>query len=188
MVPLDYVLAVALLVCNPEEVTPHVSRNLPDLPEHGCLSPSLVQLGLSWELIDPRETHTFYSRDGAFLDDTLLLRRRQADLADAPPCSDSLRFPTNSISSELLSFNRAYHTHLRQQRETLGDAAGNDAALEENDRLYHIWDLVRDAGSDCYYISVRRQALDTLRRLLGEGDYLTAKLPPHVPIWRFNRD
>ena len=59
--------------------------------------------------------------------------------------------------------------------------------VAEADRLYHIWDLVRDAGSDCYYVTYRRQALAALREAIGRGDYYRGVLPPHVPVWRFGR-
>jgi hypothetical protein len=44
---------------------------------------------------------------------------------------------------------------------------------------------VRDARCEYYYVTVRRQALKRLKDMLGEDDYYAAKLPPHVPIWRF---
>ena len=58
-------------------------------------------------------------------------------------------------------------------------------ALQETDHLYYIWDTVRDARCEYYYVTVRRQALKRLRDLLGEEAYYTTKLPPFVPLWRF---
>ena len=56
----------------------------------------------------------------------------------------------------------------------------------ETDRLYQVWDSVRDARCDFYYVTVRRQALKKLRDLIGEDAYLDAELPANVPTWRFN--
>jgi hypothetical protein len=58
-------------------------------------------------------------------------------------------------------------------------------AINETQQLYHVWDAVRDARCEFYYVTVRRQALLKLRGLIGENDYYEAKLPPYVPIWRF---
>ena len=59
--------------------------------------------------------------------------------------------------------------------------------LQEVDRLYNIWDTVRDARCDYYYVTVRRQALKKLRETVGDDAYYSGALPPHVPIWRFAR-
>ncbi len=56
----------------------------------------------------------------------------------------------------------------------------------ETDRLYKVWDAVRDARCEFYYVSVRRQALMRLKDMLGEDDYRSTNLPPNVPVWRFN--
>ena len=77
---------------------------------------------------------------------------------------------------------------MKQRHDLLGDGVGAVVpAMAETDRLYRIWDLVRDAGSDCYYVSVRRQALQTLRQAIGVGDFANGNLPPHVPVWRFSQ-
>jgi hypothetical protein len=60
-------------------------------------------------------------------------------------------------------------------------------AIQDTDRLYQLWDTVRDARCDYYYVTVRRDALKKLRDTLGLADYAAGKLPPHVPLWRFER-
>jgi hypothetical protein len=59
--------------------------------------------------------------------------------------------------------------------------------MQEADRLYQVWDTVRDARCDYYYVTVRRQALKRLRDMLGSDAYYSGVLPPHVPLWRFQR-
>ena len=182
MVPLDYVLAVAVLVASP-----HCGAQAPDLTGHACLAPSLSNVALSWELIDPREEGLLFARSSDFPCDVELVQRRYAELVDAPPVCDALRLPNKDRAGELLTFNRTYYATLKQRHELLGDTVGAVVpAMAETDRLYRIWDLVRDAGSDCYYVSVRRQALLTLRQAIGVADFAAAKLPPHVPVWRFS--
>ena len=85
----------------------------------------------------------------------------------------------------MLSFNRAYHHTLAVQKEALGSRDGVDDALAEADQLYRVWDAVRDAKSEFYYVSVRREALARLRQAIGPEDYARGVLPPHVPVWRF---
>jgi hypothetical protein len=60
-------------------------------------------------------------------------------------------------------------------------------ALQETDRLYQVWDAVRDARCDYYYVTVRRQALKRLRELIGDEAYYSASFPPCVPFWRFQQ-
>ena len=181
MVPLDYMLAVAVLVAGPPRETP-----MPGMQEHSCLARSLTNLALSWELIDPREESLLFARSADFPCDIELVQRRYADLIDAPPLCDTLRLPNKDIACELLAFNRGYYSTLKQRRDLLGDNFGAVVpAMAETDQLYRIWDLVRDAGSDCYYVSARRQTLLKLRQAIGDADFANAKLPPHVPVWRF---
>ena len=58
-------------------------------------------------------------------------------------------------------------------------------ALNETDHLYQVWDSVRDARCNYYYVTVRRQALKTLREMIGTEAFYRGELPPHVPVWRF---
>jgi hypothetical protein len=180
---LDYVLAVAVLTAPTGSDCPAHSP----LTEHRCLGRVLKDVALHWELLDPRETNAFFRRPDDFPVDVQLLRRRYRLLAEAPFCSDALRFPTREACCELLTFNRAYHRGLKQRQEAVGTQGNSHLALQEAEQLYRIWDLVREARSDCYYVSVRRQALLALRQALGSEDYYKGQLPPHVPVWRFDR-
>ena len=182
MVPLDYVLAVAALTaaggCGEGET----------LREHLCLSRPVRTVALHWEILDRREARYVMAKPDDFANDLTLLRRRYRELADAPPLIDGMRFPSRELVCELLTFNRAYHAHMTLRRDAEGVAHPelNDA-LAETDQLYHIWDMVRDARSEFYYVSVRRQALAALREAIGWPDYYRGVLPPHVPVWRFSR-
>jgi hypothetical protein len=117
-----------------------------------------------------------------------MLRRRYQDLLDAPPLADSLRFPDRPVVNDLLTFNRAYRQHLDTclTIETVHWWELREA-IQEVDRLYQVWDAVRDARCDYYYVAVRRQALKRLREMIGEEAYYSGCLPPYVPIWSFQR-
>jgi hypothetical protein len=179
----DYLLAAALLTAPVEAPEPNLTAEV-----YAKLQPVLKTLALQWEILDPREVQYVLTRAEDCAADLKLLRRRYHELADAPPVHDSLRFPDRSAISDFLAFNRSYRQHIdsRQSLEPTHWWELNEA-LQETDRLYHIWDTVRDARCDYYYVNVRRQALKRLRELLGEQAYYSGCLPPHVPIWRFQR-
>jgi hypothetical protein len=183
MFPVDYVLAVALLAAPPD------ATEAPGAAERFAnLRPTLQSLAVHWEILDPREVRYVLTRPEDFASDLKLLRRRYHDLADAPPLHDCMRFPDRALISDLLSFNRAYRQHLdSKQSVELNYWWELREALQEADRLYQIWDTVRDARCDYYYVTVRRQALKKLKETVGEQAYYSGRLPPHVPLWRFAR-
>jgi hypothetical protein len=181
MLGFDYLLAVALLTSPADAADPAVSAE-----RFAVLRPTLQQVAVQWEILDPREVRYVLAHHEDLASDLQLLRRRYRDLADAPVLSDGLRFPDRAVVSELLAFNRAYRqrvdncqavemVHWWELRET----------VQETDRLYQVWDTIRDARCEYYYVTVRRQALKRLRELIGEEAYYAGNLPPHVPVWRF---
>jgi hypothetical protein len=147
---------------------------------------ALQTLALEWELLDAREVRYVLARQEDFTSDLNLLRRRYSDLVDAPPAQDGCRFPDRATVNEYLAFNRAYRQHIDMRQP--GEPARwweLRTALQETDYLYQVWDTVRDARCEYYYVTVRRQALKRLREMLGEEAYYSGRLPPYVPTWRF---
>jgi hypothetical protein len=181
MAPLDYVLAVAVLTAPPGP-----GEGCPPVQKLAGLAPTVREAALSWELLDPREVGHVLARSEDFDSDVQFLRQRYQRLAGAPPAGDCLRFPTRATIHDLIAFNRAYHRHLSRRRDAgCPCRAEVEAALRETDELYRVWDLLRDARCECYYVTVRRQALLELRDKLGPTAYYSGRLPPHVPVWRF---
>lgn len=183
MIPLDYVLAVALLT------TPGDPTEAPGAFDHFRSVRSTTQaVAVYWEVLDPREVKYVLSRQDDFASDLKLLRHRWSELGDAPPLNDCMRFPDRSLISDLLAFNRSYRQQL-EHRQSLELVYGWELreVVAEVDRLYQIWDMARDARCEYYYVSVRRAALKKLREAVGEPAYYTGQLPPHVPVWRFAR-
>jgi hypothetical protein len=180
MVPYKYLLAAALLTSSPDAPLPETNAEL-----YASIQPPLQALAIEWELLDPREARYVLARPEDLTADLNLLRRRCHDLRDAPPASDAVRFPERAAVNELLAFNRAFKqfVEVRQPGEP-GRSPELREAVTEIDHLYHVWDTVRDARCEYYYVTVRRQALKRLREMLGEEAYYSAKLPPHVPVWR----
>ncbi|MCS6851427.1 MAG: hypothetical protein NZ700_09710 [Gemmataceae bacterium] len=181
MSPYEYVLAVALLTSPPETPEPPVSPEM-----FPALQAAVQELATQWEILDPRERRYILVRPEDFSADLNLLRRRYQELADAPPLADSLRFPDRDTVSDFLAFNRSYRHYIEvRQPVELSRWSEFRSVIQETDHLYQIWDTVRDARCEYYYVTVRRQALKKLRDLLGEDDYYRGHLPPYVPIWRF---
>jgi hypothetical protein len=167
--------------------TPAEDLNLQDVAKmYEPLAPSLRTLAVQWEILDPRELHHMLAHEQDFEADLKALQERYRELRVAPPLAEALRFPGRDIVNDLLAFNRAYRQDL-DSRLSLDVVHGEAlrAALMETDQLYRIWDLVRDARCEYYYVTVRRQALQSLRETVGNVSFYTGQLPPHVPVWRF---
>ncbi|MCC6421730.1 MAG: hypothetical protein IT429_26225 [Gemmataceae bacterium] len=176
----NYLFAFALLSTPPDVL---------DLAEpsklHAPLGDALRAITLHLELLDPKEGGYVLAKAEDFLSDLKLLQGRYQELATAPPLAEARRFPNRDMAGDLLAFNRAY-------RDTLSNRLALDAihaeelraALTETDYLYRVWDMVRDARCEYYYITYRRQALQQLRDLVGPHAFYTGQLPPHVPMWR----
>jgi hypothetical protein len=182
MFPLNYALAVALLTVAPETAEVPATEGL------ATVRPTLQGLAVSWELLDGRECRYVLTRAEELGADLKMLRRRYHELADAPPLHDCMRFPDRGLVNELLTFNRAYRQHL-DSRQSLEITYWWELheALQETERLFQVWDTVRDARCDYYYVTVRRTALKKLREAIGPQAYYSGTLPPHVPTWRFAR-
>jgi len=146
----------------------------------------LLELATRWQILDPREDRYLLARQEDFAADLDLLRHRRQDLQNAPPVEDALRFPDRVVINELLSFNQAYRQCI-DMRQPVERSHGGElrAALQDTNRLYRIWDTLRDARCDYYYVTVRRQALQRLRDLIGPEAYYCGELPPSVPLWQF---
>jgi hypothetical protein len=183
MAPINSVLAIALLTAPP---WPPDARDVQNLFE--TMKGPLQALAVKWEILDPRESRYILARQDDFVADVNLLRRRYHELANAPAVADSRRFPERALVNDLLAFNRAYRQHIdiRQPLELIHWWELR-TALQETDHLYQVWDSVRDARCDYYYVTVRRQALKRLRDLIGEEAYYSSTLPPCVPLWRFQK-
>jgi hypothetical protein len=176
MLPLDYVLAVAAVTA-PGGI----------VGDHAHLGPALRQVALCWELIDPRERRCLRGECSSFADDLQWLRRRHADLENAPYSGEVYRLPPLRVVMEALNFNEAF-------RKTLLSRAGwaegpmieeIQQHLKEVDRRHRIWDLMRDAHMKCYYVTARRRTLRELREVLGDEAFYRGEWPTVVPVEAF---
>jgi hypothetical protein len=153
---------------------------------HAAVAPKLRVLAVQWEILDPRELRYMLTRPEDFYADLQLLYRRYENLADAPRLDDCLRFPDRATVNDLLAFNRAYRRHIDVRKPLeLSRWWEYHSLLQETEQLYRIWDAVRDARCEYYYVTIRREALKQLRELVGPEVYYSGQLPPPVPVWRF---
>ncbi|HEV3258915.1 MAG TPA: hypothetical protein VG013_18740 [Gemmataceae bacterium] len=177
----DYLVAVVVLTVPPN--SPHTAQ-----PTQLSDSQRFVvqMLAVRWEIMDPREASYTLTRPEELQEDLTELRRRFRDLADAPPVYESLRFPDKASINGYLAFNRAYCRQLALRRPVeLAHAAELDAALHEAEQLQDLWDTVKGARCEYYFVSYRRECLKKLREMMGDRAYYNGQLPPPVPLWRF---
>jgi hypothetical protein len=177
----NILVAMALLTAPPDSLPTPKEADL-----YAGVREPLRELAIQWEILDTREAPFMLARAEEFQDDLNMLRRRYQELADAPSVHDAMRFPSRTVVTDYLDFNRSYRRNL-DLRQPVERARWWEfqTALEETEQLYHIWDTVRDARCECYYVHIRRRALKSLRTMIGEDAYYSGKLPPYVPVWRF---
>ena len=177
----DLILAAMLLTG-----TPGAMEATPTPEQWPIVQLSVQKLATDWQILDDREKHYILAKREEFNIDINLLRRRYQELQDAPRIEEAHRLPDRQTANDMIKFNRTFRQYLldRQVLERDRDSL-YQVVLFETDKLYRIWDCVRDAKCEFYYITVRRQALQKLRCLLGEEAYYYGAMPPNVPTWRF---
>jgi hypothetical protein len=147
---------------------------------------SIQQIALEWEILDNRETRYVLTHREDFQADLDFLRKRRSELADAPKLAEANRLPDRRVTNDYIQFNRAYRKTLETRLVWEADRAERiGEVLRETDRLYKLWDAIREAKSDFHYVTYRRQALKKLKEGMGTEAFLTGELPPYVPEWRF---
>ena len=100
--------------------------------------------------------------------------------------TEATRLPDRRLMDDYIQFNRAYRRHLDMHLVWEGDRADIiGETIRETDRLYRLWDAIREAKCDYHYVTYRRMALKKLKDALGEQAYMFGELPPYVPDWRF---
>lgn len=186
--PLNLALAAALTSSGSDAVECPEQKACPpkDISHLDNLRPYVVDLARYWELMDAREEKFLFHKPEEFPGDLSLLQKRFTDLQDAPPLSDCMKFPDRALVNDLLSFNRNYKSFVEEgEAMEMRHVWERMEVIREVDKLYQIWDLVRDARCEYYYVTVRRQSLKKLKEAIGEEAYHNGVLPPHVPVWRF---
>ncbi len=183
MSPTDLLFAAMLLSAplGTHELAPSVER-------WPIVRDAILHTAVEWQILDRRETRYVLAKPDDFQEDLDFLRKRRADLAEAPKVIDATRLPDRAVINDCIRFNRSFRKNLELRMAWEPDRA--DFILEvinETERLYKIWDAIRDAKSDLHYVTTRRIALLKLRDLIGPAAYECGPTPPFVPDWRFAR-
>jgi hypothetical protein len=159
------------------------------VPAHDpLLCESVRAVAIKLELLDPREVRYITNNPSDFESDVNLLRRRYGTMGDAPYLCESTRLPDRQFVSEYtIPAIRKYKNYIETEQffDYPWRSQYYQTILDETETLYQIWDTVRDAKCEYYYVTVRRQALKRLRDLLGPKDYYAGQMPPTLPTWRF---
>lgn len=179
MLLVDWMMALWLLTSSPD-------TGLPDQTWYPVLQLPMQTWAVKLELLDRREVRYVLASHKDFLHDLQLLRRRWAELHDAPYVTDSLRFPDRKTINGWLAFNRAFQQRLQALLHLGLLSNAERRALKETDRMYQVWDCVRDARCEYYYVTVRRQALLHLKKKLGNACFDAGQVPPPFPLWRLD--
>ncbi|MBI3406927.1 MAG: hypothetical protein HY040_01040 [Planctomycetes bacterium] len=181
MLAYEFALAVLLITSPAQDVRVDL---LP--PWSGPWRAVLVNTALQMELLDRREAAGIFAQRHSFLQDLELVQARFHELKHAPLLEECRRFANRDLINDFLAFNRAYRSDLVAQM-AIDQIRAEElrGALNETDQLYAVWNNLRDAQSEFYYVTVRRRALLAVRMLAGDTAFYTGALPPHVPTWRF---
>ena len=148
----------------------------------------LLTLAITTESLDARESRGLLVLPKEYEDDLRMLNRRWQCMLDCPWVADSERFLNRETISNWLCLNRGYLKRLEER--LLIDTLNTPVILEtmrETEILYKVWDAARDARCDYYYVWVRREALRNLRELIGPENFARGRMPPYLPVWRFER-
>lgn len=181
----DLMMGFSLLHAPPGTPEKSTIEGLPD-DSVKALCFGIQTAAIRLELMDPREARYILGRREDFQSDLDLLRRRRVDLDGAPLLVEAHRLPPRAQVNEYLRFNRAHHKYLEEL--FVWDTPNQpliQQVMRENQQLYQVWDSIRDARCDFYYVTVRRLALKKLKSQIGDEAYYALDLPPNVPIWRF---
>jgi hypothetical protein len=179
-----HLLCASVLLASPDTEPAHVSAAV-----YSELTPALQALALEWQILDAREIGRFLIEPKEFAHDLKVLQERCQRLYNAPRLEERGRFLPLKLIDQLISHNRAYRKEL-EDRLALDSLHAEDlrGAIDEADQLFRIWDTLRDALTEHYYVDYQRQALDRLRDQLGLAAFYRGDMPPALPIWRFPRN
>lgn len=163
-----------LLLLSP--TTPPVSSRAPE-----PLWAALKRVAQATEVVGPHER---WATD--FRSELAYCRRHYRELDEAPPLQDCLRLPSAEMAVGYCRLNWSYQEGLKARRWVNRHRWDElSEALEEAQKLYQVWELVRESLSPDRSWACRRRALLRLRESLGPAAYYAGDLPPCLPHWRF---
>jgi hypothetical protein len=167
-------LLTAMLILSP--VDPPVPQHVPP-----ALWEPLKRIALRLEIVGAHERwiDDYRSELG-------YVRRHWRELAQAPSLLDAQALPEALVVKECRNFNRCFERMLEARSQVvLYRQEAMREMLCETHRLGEIWALLETATSANQSWVCRRRSLLQLRQGLGPEAYYAGRLPPSVPLWRF---
>jgi hypothetical protein len=167
-----------------------IEKTPQDVLESGMLSSQVVisfkLLCLDDEILDPHETYLFReSRDAALLCHLISVRERYRNFANIPRLKDiDSVMPSYDEASIALEQNKAFKRYFESNMRYMSNEATKNFrlhSLNEINRIYYIWDNVRDMRYN-YYIYIKRMAIGQLIEKIGIEATYQGKIPPPVPL------
>jgi hypothetical protein len=105
---------------------------------------------------------------------------------DCPRVGEGWWLPSPAVCTELMTFNREYLKNLEIGKSIyLHKQAAYGQVITETNQCYNAYDWARDAVQPYHNVNTRRKALGRLKDIIGEKAFYEGRMPPHVPIWRF---
>lgn len=177
----DYLLTAFLMIS-----APYCDNNTIGEVDYKLCKSALISVAEDLEIISDVERNYMFVDYKNFDVDLNSLRARYEEFKDAPPAADALRLPDSQYIRERERFNRTFREKLVKRKNFETHLAPFiDVVIRETDRLYVVWDTASFCRNEYTSVVNRRRYLVRLKNLLGEEDYNMMKLPPCVPIWRF---
>lgn len=102
-----------------------------------------------------------------------------------PPLADAARFPTFLECQDNLAFNRAYVCYLEGRLAWEADQEAGAESISEAKQLRAVWQVLWHVQHPHHADCCRHESLRELKQLLGDEAYYAGRMPPHVPLWRF---
>ena len=173
MYALEFALAVVFITTPVDKLKTDMS-----LEAQAFLGPRIAALARQWELLDVRERDCL-KKPTDFASDLKMLQRRYLLLLDAPKLSEIERFPDRVHLNIWINSNRRYWTSVQKRGDFTADQMAT--VLDETNRLYRIFDAIREARCEYFNIWYRRQELAKLRDLIDPRAFVAGQLPFHLP-------
>jgi hypothetical protein len=146
----------------------------------------LVSKFIELEAMDEKESKYYFTRKDDCYKDFARFRQIYLDVKDMPPVSDCMRFPPKEFANEALAFNNKFQNNIKEEARLYSHKIKFYLnVLKEAQELYSVYEAVKQANSEFYYVHVRRKSLAKLKELIGDEAYYKGELPPCVPTWRF---
>lgn len=156
------------------------------------LLPQMHQVALKLQLLDKREIEPIQNWQFRLHNTPLTVREiqdRYEKYLNYPMLEEVNRFYNKQYVDNSLLVNLKFQNNLtiRKTIDSIHEELINDA-IQENKKLYTIWDTLREVRTEYYYVLHKREQLYLLRELIGDENFYLGNLPPPYTYWHMTRE